>query len=393
MTGTGDVMNGRELHEMFSRPEKPYRSTLSVYLDVDQSRPSNLNRGVETQLKNLIANVRPTIHDAAELERFSLAAHRITDFVSAYQPQARGLGLFFDVSDGFFCDVEFDIPIQREAHWDREFYLQPLVNALDQFETYGVVMLDRQNLRLFTVFLGHIEEHVREGFGPDRVRHIKTSGTDHIGSASRIQRKADENVRLNLKHVVKMVDWLVESRHINRLILAGTQEITVELRNLLPKRLAMRIIGQVDIGIDDLPSDVLASTIHIAEEYERETEVQKVNEVVTTAAKTERSVAGLGHTLKAVNSDRVWELVYCQDFRAPGFECERCGGLFSTEKTSCQYCGGNLQAVNDVVERAVEHALRNGAKVDVVTGEAAASLATSGGIAAFLKARMGTLQV
>lgn len=181
-------MDGKELHEMFARPERPYRSMLSVYLDVDQSRPSNLNRGFETQLKNLIADIRPTIRDAVELERFNPAAHRITDFVSAYQPQARGLGLFFDEADGFFRYVEFDVPVQREAHWDRTFYLQPLANALDQFETYGVAMLDRQNLRLFTVFLGHIEEHVREGFGPDRVRHIKTSGTDHIGSASRIQR-------------------------------------------------------------------------------------------------------------------------------------------------------------------------------------------------------------
>jgi peptide subunit release factor 1 (eRF1) len=386
-------MEGKELHEMFSRPERPYRSMLSVYLDVDQSRPSNLNRGFETQLKNLIADIRPTIRDAAELERFNPAAHRITDFVSAYQPQARGLGLFFDESDGFFRYVEFDVPIQREAHWDRTFYLQPLVTAFDQFETYGVAMLDRQNLRLFTVFLGHIEEHVREGFGPDRVRHIKTSGTDHIYSASRIQRKADEKVRLNMKHAVKMIDWLVDTRHLNRLILAGTREIAAEIRDLLPKRLAMRVIGEVDVAMEAPASDVLAATMDVAETYERDTELQKVNEAITTASKTEKAVAGLGHTLKAVNSDRVWDLVYCQDFRAPGFECERCGGLFSIEKTSCQYCGGKLQAIDDVVERAVEQALRNGAKVDVVSGEAAASLADSGSIAAFLRARTGTLRV
>jgi peptide subunit release factor 1 (eRF1) len=301
--------------------------------------------------------------------------------------------LFLDESDGFFRYVEFDVPVQREAHWDRIFCLQPLVTALDQFETYGVAMLDKQNLRLFTVFLGHIEEHVREGFGPDRVRHIKTSGTDHIASASRIQRKADEKLRLNLKHAVKMINWLVDTRHLNRLILGGTREITAGIRDLLPKRLAMRVIGQFDVAMDAPASDVLAATMDVAETYERDTEVHKVNEAITTASKTEKAVAGLGQTLKAINSDRVWELVYCQDFRAPGFECERCRGLFSTEKTSCQYCGGKLQAIDDVVERAVEQAFRNGAKVDVITGEAAASLAESGGIAAFLRARTGTLRV
>ncbi len=124
------------------------------------------------------------------------------------------MGLFFDQSDGFFQHVEFDLPVPPEARWDRKFFVQPLASALDQMETYGVVMLDKLTLRLFTVFLGQIEEQVREGFGPERVRHIKASGTDHIASASRIQRKADEKVRLNLKHMVKMTDWLVQSRHL-----------------------------------------------------------------------------------------------------------------------------------------------------------------------------------
>ena len=102
---------------------------------------------------------------------------------------------------------------------------------------------------------------------------------------------------------------------------------------------------------------------------------------------------GLGHTLKAVNSDRVWELVYSEDFHAPGFECSKCAALFSFARASCQYCGGTLQPVGDVVERVLEHALRSGAKVDVVTGEASASLDTSGGIGAFLKTRTGTVRI
>jgi peptide chain release factor subunit 1 len=353
-------MKGNKIHELFSRPERPYRSMLSVYLDVDQSRPSNRNRGFETQLKNLLATIRPTLHGAAELERFSLAAHRITDFVSEYDPQARGLGLFFDESDGFFRDVDFDVPVQLEARWDREFYLQPLAAALEHFQTYGVAMLDRRNLRLFTVFLGHIEEHVREGLG-------------------------SESVGLNLKHVVKMIDWLVESRHLNRLILAGGCEITAELRDLLPKRLNLRVIGEVDIEMDASAADVLDLAMKIAEAYERDAEAQKVNEVLTAALKSERAAAGLGRTLKAVNSDKVWELIYSENFKAPGFECANCGGLFSTAKAFCQYCGGKVQGVTDVVERAIEQALRNGAKVQVAAGDAATMLAAGGGIAAFLR--------
>jgi peptide chain release factor subunit 1 len=387
------VMHPGELHELFSRPERQHHAVLSVYLDVDQSRAANLNRGFETRLKDTLASIHNTIREPAELERFARSAHHIKDFVSTYQPGARVLALFFDESDEFFRYIESDATIPGQAWWDRELFLQPLANALKQFEHYGIVLVDRNNLRLFTVFLGHIEEHVREDFGTQRVRHIKTVGFNHVSSASRVQRKADERVRLNLRHVIKMVEWLVAARRPNRLILAGTPEVTAELRNLLPKSLSQQVMGTVNVSMDAPASDVLAAARPIAEEYERGAELQKVSEVVTTAAKSEKAVIGLWHTLKAVNSDRVWELVYSEDFHAPGFECSRCAALFSVGKASCQYCGGALQPVGDVVERLLEHALRSGAKVDVVTGEACASLDASGGVGAFLKTRTGTMRI
>jgi peptide subunit release factor 1 (eRF1) len=48
--------------------------------------------------------------------------------------------------------------------------------------------------------------------------------------------------------------------------------------------------------------------------------------------------------------------------------------------------------VTNVVERAVEHAFRRQAKVEVVTGKASVALKVAGGIGAFLKTRTGSLQ-
>jgi peptide subunit release factor 1 (eRF1) len=127
------------------------------------------------------------------------------------------------------------------------------------------------------------------------------------------------------------------------------------------------------------------------EEYERSAETQTVKEVLRGVARNEKTVAGLGRTLKAVNSGRVWELIYSEGLSSPGFECAKCAALFSVKRKSCAYCGGSVHAVADVVERAVEHALRKGAKIEVVTGEACASLNTVGGIGAFLKARAVSL--
>jgi hypothetical protein len=58
---------------------------------------------------------------------------------------------------------------------------------------------------------------------------------DGIGT---IQRKADNQIRTNLRRWIKEVDELAKARKVHRLILAGTPEITREFRTLLPARLA-----------------------------------------------------------------------------------------------------------------------------------------------------------
>ena len=385
-------MNRYDLSLLSSRTHSAQPSVLSVYLNVDQSKPENLNRKFEARLRRLGPTVQRFLTDAAERERCAVALQHIKEFVSVYRPAAKALVLFFDASDGFFSHYELGFPVSEQIHWDRELLLQPLANAMDQLEGYGVVLTDRSRLRLFLVSFAGIEEFAHEDLNAKHVRHIKTVGMDSVGSSSRVQRKADNEVRVNLRRVIKKMDELTKSRKLHRFVLAGTQEITSELRTMLPIRLALSVIGEAILTINASPEDVLTSTRPIAEKYELDSEVEKVNSVVTSAAKAGKSVIGLGRTLKALNSDRVWELIYAGEYLSPGYECPKCFALFSARPTRCPYCSSRIQAVNNVVERAVEHALRRRARVEVVTGRASVALMTAGGIGAFLKTRTGSLE-
>src|SRR5262249_4494111 len=113
----------------------------------------------------------------------------------------------------------------------------------------------------------------------------------------------------------------IQAKELNRLILAGTPEVTAELRRLLPYRLAMRIMGSVNVAMDARLSDILAATKPIAAQFDRKAELDTVGEMVTTAEKTDKAVLGLRHILKPLNSARVWKLVFSHNPRAPGFEC------------------------------------------------------------------------
>jgi hypothetical protein len=385
-------MNENDLKLLLSRPETTGNSTLSVYLNVDQSRQANLNRGFETQLKEMMASLRRTISNSSELERFKNAAHRIEDFISTYQINARSIVVFFDESDGFLWHQELQVPMENQSRWNRELFLQPLAATIDESKAYVVALTGQAKLRLFVVFLGEIEEFSEKTFPSRQVRHIRTVGMDHIGSASQVQRKADEQVRWNLRHIVKDISGLMESKRLGRLVLAGTPETTAELRKLLPTRQVSGVIGIVDISTDATQEKVLAATQPIAEKHERDAELKIVDQVVTGAAKNGKVVTGLSHTLNAVNQARVWQLVYSEGPGSPGFECSKCAALFSVSRKSCLYCAAVVYPVKDVVERAVEHALRKGARIELVKGEASESLTNAGGIGAFLKSRTGSIR-
>jgi len=383
-----------DLHKLASRPERAQKTVLTIYLDVDQSKQANQNRGFEKQLKNMLSSVRDTIHNEAEMKAFEVAYQRTGDFIAGYHLGARGLAIVFDASDGCFWSLEADFPIRNEIRWGSEVFVGPLAVALDEYEPVGIVLLDRANLRLFTMFLGEVEEHIQEGFNHRRVRHTKTVGMDHIGSASRAQRKADELIRLNLRHVTKNMQLMLEQRGIHRIIVAGSPEITTELRAILPKRLASQVIGTADIATNATIADIRSAAAPLAEKFERDTEDALVTDLVTSAAKSRRVVIGLGHTLHALNQRRLWQLVYVDGLHSPGYECPQCAALFSIETTSCSFCGSAVTPIEDVVERAVDHAVRRGATVEVIRSEKAeSSLMNAGGIGAFLRTRTASVLV
>ncbi|HET9217156.1 MAG TPA: hypothetical protein VFR18_09275, partial [Terriglobia bacterium] len=258
-------------------------------------------------------------------------------------------------------------------------------NLMDELEPYAVVLVDRVKSRIFVAALGEIEEVAHSDDNGRRVRHVKTTGSDHAESSNRYQKKADNQIRANLREVISKLKPVVNARHLRRVVLAGTPEITAELQKLLPARLALSIIGSIDIAMIASAADVLRRTRPVAEKFERETEVEKVNHIVTAAAKNSEAVIGLGRTLKAVNSNSVWQLIYAGGLFLPGHECPKCTALFSRRVNRCTYCGSRVQPVDNVVERAVQHARRKRAKIEVVTGRASAALQTAGGIGALLK--------
>jgi peptide subunit release factor 1 (eRF1) len=214
---------------------------------------------------------------------------------------------------------------------------------------------------------------------------LKASGTDHLYSQSHIQRKADENVLAHLKRVVEVIGHLGTVNPTARVVLAGNAQAVSELFRLMPKTFRGRIAGSAVMRGNASEQEILESTLALARRAERVQELEKVDRLLTAAAKADKAVVTVPRTLQAFNEDRVRELVYAEGFSAAGGVCETCDVMFASDDVNCEICGIPVKSADDLVENTVAVALTAGAAVEQVRGPAAEKLRNAGGIGAFLR--------
>jgi peptide chain release factor subunit 1 len=355
---------------------------LSVYLDMDQSKAANLNRQFETALSSMLGSLAAGLNQE-EQSNFNLDAEPVRQFVAGVEPGAKGLIVFSDASENFFWTRETHVPLRNRARWMDKPYLVPLLEILDEHERYGVVLLDKESARLFTVYLGEIEEH-SDAMAPAPVRRYKASGTDHLLSESRFQHKAATHMHWHAKNVAQMLDKLVDQYALDRLLLGGPVEATSELQHLLSKRVRNRVVERLSLPVKANAQEVLQAALAVEERVEREMEKRIVDELIA-GDPHHPSALGLDPTVRAVCEERVWRLIYEQDFSARGSRCTNCGMLFARTEGSCDYCGAAIKPIDDLLEQMVERVLEQDGQVEKISGDAALRLQQAGGVGAVLR--------
>jgi peptide chain release factor subunit 1 len=362
---------------------KPGSPVLSVYLDTDQSREINIERGFEVVLKDLLREIRQNLDKEARKE-FDADAASVRQFVEEYRDVKRGLVIVSDASEEFLWHKELNVRVRNGARWNDTPYLRPLIEILDEYERYAVVLTDRKQARFFTIYLGEIEEHLRAEARLD-VTRVNEVGTDHIESHMTIQHKADQHAHLHLKHVAELTARLASVYEFDRLILGGTVEATSELHSLLPKAVRSKVVRQISLPINGGDALVLEETLKVEAEIEREHETELVKLLIDAGLAHQKAVLKLDPTVRAIQEQRVWQLVYTDGFAPRGSQCGTCGALFAEEKTVCDYCGQTVNDISDLIERAADRVLDTQGRVEQVRGPAAELLEKHGNVGAFLR--------
>ena len=355
----------RELSE-FSSQEAP---VLSLYLNLGRH-----GRSMEEHkllLRKLLTEGVEQGAAAADVERIERF------FEHEYDRQGKSVVCFSCQAPKFWRSYALLVPVQNAVFVGRRPLVKPLMDVWDNYDRFGVIMVDREGARVFVYHLGALEDTA--GLMGEEVKRHKQGGW----AAQKLQRYEDQEARHNLKDAAEWAHNYLTQQKVTRVVLSGSDGNIAEFREQLPRALQDKVIGQISLDMSSTPSEAWDRAFEVAQQAQIQAETDLLAQVITAAHKGGPGATGLADTLAALQQGRIYQLLVDPTLHQPGQQCTNCHAVLIETVEACPYCQGTLAPSADVVNLAVHQAVDLGLKVSVL--EANPQLTDVGGIAAVLR--------
>ncbi len=342
---------------------------VSCYLKIE---PRDRARGKYLiKVKNRIREVESALADMdlpkGVREEVSADLRRIHDTLKDPKrlPATQGLAIFACGPLKLFEMVGLPGVHRSRLGVDRSALVRELASVEDEIGTLLTAVLDRTAARIFEVTAfgtteleGVTARATRGGrYRPDR------QDSPGMGEHQYHNRIREEKQR----HYATVAQRLFEHhrRHpVHGVVLAGPGKDAGAVAAFLHPYLAERLMGVVSLN----PQEVTTAVVHEASlatraEYERESE-RMIAEGFDSALAEGWAVDGVDATLKALGRGQVRTLLVSADAQRPGFRSGKTGRLAVHEREL--QVDGEVVPVLDVVDEAIEEALRQRVDVEVL---------------------------
>jgi peptide subunit release factor 1 (eRF1) len=248
---------------------------------------------------------------------------------------------------------------------DRTPLVRELASVEDEFGRLLTVVLDRASARFFEVTAYRTQELI--GLRSDSTRgkrfHGDQNGPGGWGEHTYHNRIREEKQR-HYEAIARELFSIDRRRAAHGIVLCGPGPEARAVEPFLHSYLLERVIGTARLNPKDATeAAVHATTLAVREGYERAAERTLVQEMIERSG-TGWAVNGLEPTLRTLARGQVRSLLVHADAGEPGFRCGDSGPLALTAR-ECRGEGEPIPVL-DVVDDAIEEALRQGVDVNVV---------------------------
>ncbi len=279
---------------------------------------------------------------------------------------SRGLAAF--AADGFFLTVAMPYVLKSRVVVDRTPVVGELVALAEGGSRLLAVVADRRSARFFDVGLDGVEElDGLASVGATRQArfHPERGAAPGVGEY-RFHNRIREERQRHLASVAETVSAHLRAKAFDGLVVGGAG---TEAEALLP-HLAAPVRSKV-IGVLRLPpkqvgaAEVRERSLGLLAEAAQRAAAESVGELVSLLG-TGLATESVEPTLRALWRGQVRTLIVDGDAQVPGFRCSIGGRL--TEQAESGRGEGEPVPIADLLDDAIEDALRQRARVAVVHG-------------------------
>lgn len=332
----------------------------SCYLDLDLRRypaAHDYEQELDAMVRSARERANGTTSVHADLQRIVAHVHDGVD-----RSRTRGMAMFSCSADDLWHVVELPVRVVNRIVIGPSPAVQQLESVVQTYDRIGVLLADRQSARVFVFELGELLERsdLFEALPRDYDQrgHSERGGPEH-----HVEELAHQHVR----HAAAVAFHMFQELGFTHLVLGGAQEVAAELEGHLHPYLRQRLAGRIDAKVDSRLEAILEATMAVEADIERRREQVNVERLRAAVGAGGRGVAGIAETLTALHERRVDQLLVSDGYEESGWRCGSCARLAVVGRT-CPSCGSEMAEVDDIVEEAVEEALRQSCSVDVCVG-------------------------
>jgi peptide chain release factor subunit 1 len=335
---------------------------VTCYLDVDGSQ-----RRTHSDLVVAFDHLVRRLHGRGPVAREAEAdLERLRGWVKGLDRKGvRGAAAFVCGSRSWLETVTVPIRFTDQLVVNKRPAVFQLEAALDEYERFGVLLVDRQQARMFVYELGALVDH------SERFEALSRDGADDRGELvkTRVEHQRADQVHQHVKHAAQLAFEVFQRDGFDRLLVGAPSDVRGDLEKVLHPYLKERLAGRVECSPTSNETEIRVCAMEAEAKVERRGEAEQINRLREEVGAKGRAVAGLEATLKALAEQRADRIFVSHGYEAEGWRCDGCGRL-ATVGRACPGCGQEMTHSHELVEEAVRVALEQGTRVEVCLGNA-----------------------
>jgi len=306
--------------------------------------------------------------DRQAAEAVAADLERVLDWLRApgNLPSSQGVAIFASRGAKLFAAVPLPFVHRSRLAIDRTPLVRELVAVEEEFGRIYTVVVDRTSARVFAVSASGAAEVL--DITADSTRGGRFHGDQDgpgWGEHTYNNRIRQEKQR-HYETVAQELLTLDRREPARGIVLAGIGADATALAPFLQASLQERLFGSARLNPKELtPAQVHAATLEVREEHKR-AEERALLDVVETKEGEGWALNGVRDTLRALGRGQVRTLLVSADASMPGWRCAGSGRL-AINLADCRGEGEPVPVV-DVIDDAIEEALRQRVEVNVVYG-------------------------